>query len=1133
MLKSIQRKKKLTALFVAMFVAFSLFSNGFVSIAKAATAEKNFDIIEVTDFHGTLLDSSNNQVAAVLGDRIEKVQNSNPGRTLLLGGGDLYQGSAISNMLKGVPVEQVFTKLGMDVTALGNHEFDWGIDTLKNVTMKGAGYSIVCSNVYDKTTGKRAFEPYKIIEKDGVKIAVVGAITDTTPTIVLPAYADNYKFTDVSNEINTIAKEIKDNKLADVTVALIHEGDNLDNATGPIFDIANSLSNVDAVFGGHSHSKVYATASVTKIPIYIANSSGKGFIDAKFKVTSEGKVVFNTPSSSDYTALDNDSGYKTSNPIIDQSIKAIVDEANSKVAPISSEVIGKNSGSTLTRTQSNEPFGSSLLGKWASDVTRSAVSADVGFQNNGGLRIDIPTGNITVGTMWQFMPFDNTVYKLTMNKAGLKSVLEQAVQDGGKGIQVSGIKFSYNSSSASGERVVNITREDGSPISDSEALTVAVPDFLATGGDGFTNFKNLGGTNPANDSHILVREALINWLKQHKANDPSITTSSENRIINVSGEKTISVVATSDVHGNIYNYDYATGSAPSKSQGLAKVSTYVKGLRASNSNVMLIDNGDTIQGTPLSYYYDMLDTKTEYPMTKVMGAMGYDTWTLGNHEFNYGLDTLNRIIGDARNQNIHVLSANTYKDDGSNFVDPYYIKSFNVNGKEIKVGILGLTTKCIPNWEDAAHYKGLKFNDLVDEAKKWVPEVRAKGADIVIVAAHSGEESASDVIPENEIKALATGVTGIDAIVAGHAHSTLNDISLKNPEGKVIPVVEPGKWANNVSQIDINVARNGSINGINTKNVPMDNAIEEDQTIKDLAKPYQDTTLKYIETVLGTSTGEFKGEGQLEKPTAIMELINKVQKEAAGTQLSIAAPLSASAFIPKGNVTIKDVMSVYVFENFLYGVKMNGKQLKDWMEYSVRYYKQVSNENDPITKDTVLNIADYNLDQLYGATYDIDLTEPACTIDKVTGKVVSGNRIKNLKINGVSVKEDTIYTVAINNYRYNGGGGFMKAVGLSSTDPSIVTYDSSKALGDDGQVRSLMMSYIQKHKTISPDCSNNWKASTKPVSIVGDVVNPQTPSENSDLPKTGSVVSAERLLAFGLILAAIGYGVQRKKKKIS
>ena len=205
-----------------------------------------------------------------------------------------------------------------------------------------------------------------------------------------------------------------------------------------------------------------------------------------------------------------------------------------------------------------------------------------------------------------------------------------------------------------------------------------------------------------------------------------------------------------------------------------------------------------------------------------------------------------------------------------------------------------------------------------------------------------------------------------------------------------------------------------------------------------------------------------------------MELINKVQKEAAGTQLSIAAPLSSTAFIPKGDVTIKDMMAVYVFENFLYGVKMNGRQLKDWLEYSVRYYAQTTDENNKVTKDSVLNIPDYNLDQLYGATYDIDLTQPACTVDKETGRVISGNRIKNLKINGAPVKDSDEFTVAINNYRYNGGGGFMKAVGLSSTDQSIVTYDSAKALGDDGQVRSLMISYFKKHGEVSPECSKNW-----------------------------------------------------------
>lgn len=547
---------------------------------------------------------------------------------------------------------------------------------------------------------------------------------------------------------------------------------------------------------------------------------------------------------------------------------------------------------------------------------------------------------------------------------------------------------------------------------------------------------------------------------------------------NANSPSVISILATADIHGHVLNYDYATSKAPYNSVGLAKIATYVKSVRSSNPNVMLIDDGDTIQGTPLSYYFDKIDTSSEYPLMKVMGAMKYDTWTLGNHEFNYGLTTLNRIIADANKENINVLSANTYKTDNTNFVKPYYIKNFIINGKTIKVGILGLTTKCIPDWEDPSHYTGLHFNDLVSEAKLWVPRLKAAGANIVIVSAHSGEESPSDTIPENEVKAIATKVSGIDAIVAGHVHNTVNDLSLKNPQGKTVPVIEPNKWGSYVSQIDLNIDSCGNFTGLTTRNVQMNNSIPEDPKIVQLIQSYQGKTLNYIQTPLGTSTGEFTGNNQTTSPTPIMDLINKVQKNAAGTQLSIAAPLSSSAYIPKGTVTIKDIMSVYVFENYLYGIKMTGKQLKDWMEYSVRYYKQTANSNDSITKDPVLNIPDYNLDQLYGATYDVDLTESPCTMDSTTGRVASGNRIKNLKVNGTLVKDTDLFTVAINDYRYNGGGGFMKAAGLSNTDPSIVTYSSTKTLGDDGQVRSLISDYIKNVSTISPTCSNAWKLYT-------------------------------------------------------
>ncbi len=1281
------KKFKVLAWILTLALMFSSFSViGPVPIAKAAV-NKVFDIVEITDFHGQLLDSTNTKpVGAALAKVVKDVKAANPAGTLIIGGGDLYQGTPVSNVLRGVPVQQVLSNMGMEVTALGNHEFDWGLDVVNNTTMTGATYSIVCANMYNKGTSNRPYEPYKIITKDGVKIAVIGAILQEAPTIIMPALVAPFDFTDPATEINKVAKEIRDGNQADIVLADVHDGG------ASLNTMVNNLHGVDAVFGGHTHSiadVVNKDADGKDVPTLIANSTGKGYIDLKITVDADTKAL--TFSGSNYKPLTT-----TVDSPTDAECKKIVDDASAALLPIFNEVIG-NDATAFTKDQVDSPYGESQLGNWMADVVKNytASPAEVGMVNNGGIRLSpIAAGPITVGTIFNLMPFDNTVCTTTMTGAQLKFIFEQAVQTGGKGIQISGVKFTYDSSKPSynaavittdgtittpevlGQRVISITREsNGTVVNDTDTLKVNAPDFVATGGDSFTGFLVPSIVSSLVDSHVTVRDALnadvrakdkITVVMNNRVDnqmvvaDPVVMSIAEARTttktaviltgtvsavngnnvfiqddaaaptagicvyntggttftahkgdkITVTGNlsvysgllevtptsaagvvtlstgnvvtpkeftvgavtnalqgqlvkvknvtftsidnagasmaqdstgsinvykmpvvaglavgdiadvsaavtiygatlelavdsatdvvkvgttpaptATISVVATSDVHGNVLNFDYGTNAAPSTGQGLAKVSTYVKSLRAANpSNVMLIDNGDTVQGTPLVYYYNMIDKATAYPMSTVMGAMGYDSWTLGNHEFNYGLETLNRITADAKNLGIHMLSANTYKADGTNYVEPYTMKSFVVNGKTIKVAVLGLTTKTIPSWEDPAHYAGLQFNDLVDEAKKWVPIVKAAGADVVIVSAHTGEEGAADVIPENQAKAIATQVSGIDAIVAGHAHSTLNDLSLKNPEGKVVPILEPGKWAQKVSQIDIAVDASGTVTGLTTKNVTMDSTIAEDPVITALIAPYQAKTLEYTSTVLGQSTGEYKGNKQITEPTEIMELINKVQAGAAGTQLSIAAPLSLSAYIPMGNITIKDIMGVYVYENFLYGVKMTGKQVKDWMEYTERYYKQVTAPTDPILKDPALNIADYNLDQLYGVSYDIDLTEPAGTIDPISKRLISGNRIKNLKYNGKLVKDSDVFTVAINNYRFNGGGGFMAAAGISNTDPSIVTYDSAKVLGDDGQVRSLMMKYVQDNKIITPSTSNNWRLSTTPVVVVPDPV---------------------------------------------
>ena len=207
------------------------------------------DIVEITDFHGQLLDSTSTyQVGAALANTVEGIEAKNPGNTLVIGGGDLYQGTPVSNVLFGVPVAKVLSKMGMEVTALGNHEFDWGLDKINDVTIKDAKYSIVCANLYNKTTKEREYEPYKIITKNGIRIAVIGAILNDVGTIVLPANIANYEVKDPATEINKCAKEIREADAADVVLTVVHDG-----SVHSLTNVVSNLQGVDAVFGGHNH----------------------------------------------------------------------------------------------------------------------------------------------------------------------------------------------------------------------------------------------------------------------------------------------------------------------------------------------------------------------------------------------------------------------------------------------------------------------------------------------------------------------------------------------------------------------------------------------------------------------------------------------------------------------------------------------------------------------------------------------------------------------------------------------------------------------------------------------------------------------------------------------------------------
>jgi|GEM_PF-354835 len=531
-----------------------------------ADPDKIFDIVEITDLHGNIGDTTaTNQVAAVLAENIKNnVYANNPDRTLILSAGDSYQGTAISNLQYGESVMKVLNAIGLNASALGNHEFDWSLEKVTNVNGSKitANYPTVCANLFLKGTTTPVFDPYKIFTKDGVKIAVVGGITETTPGIVLAANIANYEIGSNVTYINKYADEAR-KAGAQIVIALIHEGDNYNNGlSGPIVDITKQLVGVDAVLGGHSHSiaKTLVTTNAGKrVPLEIANYNGKGYIDLKVAQHADGTFTFDNATSA-YVAQDTASkvypyGYKADPLVADQTVQQIVADTITAEGPILDEVLG-SAKINMTRTQADSPYGESLAGNWAADVTRIRGNAEIGFQNNGGLRCDITQGQLTMSNIYQFMPFDNVVMTCDMTGAQLKTILEEAVMDKGMGIQLSGLKFTYNPSQPSGNRVIGITKSDGTPIDINDTIktyTVATNDFLAGGTtaspkDGFTFASQ--SSNMTN-TYVLVRDALADAVKA--AGATGINAQIEGRIknstkVNTPLASTVKFAVFSDPH---------------------------------------------------------------------------------------------------------------------------------------------------------------------------------------------------------------------------------------------------------------------------------------------------------------------------------------------------------------------------------------------------------------------------------------------------------------------------------------------------------------------------------------------------------------------------------------------------------
>ncbi len=545
------------------------------------------------------------------------------------------------------------------------------------------------------------------------------------------------------------------------------------------------------------------------------------------------------------------------------------------------------------------------------------------------------------------------------------------------------------------------------------------------------------------------------------------TAAQPNGKVQAAETKDLVILGTSDIHGNVNNYDYFTDSVPtgSSARGLTKVMTYVKGVLASNPNTILIDDGDTIQGTPLVYYYEMLHPEEPNPMATVMNAMGFVASTVGNHEFNYGPTVFNKYQSEAT---FPLLSANVTGCQDYTF-EPYVIK--DVDG--VQIGILGLTPPAVKYWERPENIVGCVFGDAMDAANTYVPIMKAAGADVIVVAAHTGlDETYGYGREENFAKYLANEVPGIDVILAGHAHANVPGTLING-----VLITEPNYHTRNISDIRITVTGTGSDWTVTNKSstTPAMGTYAEDTDIKAITDPYHAATVTYINTPIGEATADFPGGFQARIADGPMaDLINQVQTEAAAAagfpvDASLAALFTNQAQLYEGPIKLKDAYAVYIYDNTLYVIEATGQMVKDELEWTANYFNQYYYEPGGVTVNSA--VRDYNYDLWSGIEYKLDVTKPV------------GQRVVELKLNGEPLAMDQVIRVALNNYR---------ATGKFPT--ANILYQSTT------EVRELVTNWIMDHSPISPDdvFVQNFTL-LPPINLWQDPTANVTRSDNADL----------------------------------
>ncbi len=495
----------------------------------------------------------------------------------------------------------------------------------------------------------------------------------------------------------------------------------------------------------------------------------------------------------------------------------------------------------------------------------------------------------------------------------------------------------------------------------------------------------------------------------------------------------IVIVATTDIHGRVLGWDYVKDAAAPG--GLSRAATALETLRARYPSLVLVDAGDLLQGNPFAAYFGRYDKRQPQPIVDALNALQYDVVTPGNHDFDFGVDFLRGAVKQAT---YRYVSANIEDSSGA----PFFPQTVILPRGPVKVGITGFTTPGVMLWDRAQLSGHARVRRIAGAARLALARLDGEGADVRVVLIHSGFGASTydtaGVGPENDAAALATLNPKPDVVIVGHTHGEIRDTVING-----VHFVQPKNWAQSLSVVHISLRKDPGAEGrwqvtkVQADLIPLATTSELPRFVRRVDAAQQAARL-WAGTAVGSAGPGFDGRLARVQDTPLLDFINEVQRRKAGAQLSAAAVFDPQMGLPEGEVHQRDLSGIYPYENTLRAVKISGQQLREYLEYSARYFRTYE-PNRPILNDSV---AGYNYDVVSGVVYNIDLSRP------------EGQRIRGLAYEGKIVQPADTFTLALNSYRQSGGGGY------SMLARAPVVYDR----GDD--IRELLVDEVRRARTL-------------------------------------------------------------------